>query len=853
MKTEATIINVILDAAKGSTKDSSFEAISGTPIGKLPTPVRAGYTFGGWYHNGALVTEETVIESTEDITLVARWSKKAGGNKDKSKKMSSLRRQKLAIAILAAVSAVMIGVLVFVNYIITIYPMVDVYYDASGALVEEKYYLRKKDGVYGMYRDDGTLLPTNQEGYYIADGSGNQYKVDPETGECTLYARVDYDPEKGELLGYSDRVMLFPQILQDHVYSIEVKNSYDSFSFIRNDEGKIVLKVDGYDKEVSEYDGEIYAYLCVSCGYTLSTQRLDLSGDQIPRLADGSVDYSAYGLRDVYNEAGELIYSPTTYTITKVPTAINEKGKEVATSYTPSDIRYSVVVGDRTPTGKGYYAQFPGRDTIYVLDASLENSLLLDAEELVTPKVSYPLTMSTSYLVYDFELMRFQDWLAEDLDAPGNWEAVVGFSYAELSARENTLYHRIPYLTDLELMRGYTIEDEMVSKALYHFVEMESMGCRALGVTEENLKKYNLDKNVHYISFSSVKADEGNDTDTLIKSVMIVSQKTPQGTYYVASYLYDMIVEVDQYYFDFLEREDKDWYKQYFIMQDISYVDYMKMELNGEEIEFTIDNTLSYAYYYQDGVPTLVKRSNGSINLRTDGSYWFIPRGESNAYQVHLIDFNQLERFSLNSKDQVVYKINDQELIIEPDASNLLLYSPQYTGGTGKDPNRLNYNLTHTYINSKGDEVIEHISAEDNFRKFWIQDWYWLSLEGDVDKDEFLQLTGKTVAEYIASEDYYASITVHVKDNATVMNHYYEDGEKLYVEDNERYLIYRFYRYSDYKAMVTVEEVTEFDENGNPISDPTNVVGRFYVLTTHLETMFEDLGKVIDGERVARD
>ncbi|HZK21913.1 MAG TPA: MucBP domain-containing protein, partial [Oscillospiraceae bacterium] len=40
----------------------------------LPTPIRTGYKFTGWYDSSDnLITEETLFESTEDVTLTAKW------------------------------------------------------------------------------------------------------------------------------------------------------------------------------------------------------------------------------------------------------------------------------------------------------------------------------------------------------------------------------------------------------------------------------------------------------------------------------------------------------------------------------------------------------------------------------------------------------------------------------------------------------------------------------------------------------------------------------------------------------------------------------------------------------------
>lgn len=68
--------NVSFDANGGTVSETSITAYCGTAIGALPTPTRDNFSFGGWYtaaEGGALVTEETVLSSMEDITLYAHW------------------------------------------------------------------------------------------------------------------------------------------------------------------------------------------------------------------------------------------------------------------------------------------------------------------------------------------------------------------------------------------------------------------------------------------------------------------------------------------------------------------------------------------------------------------------------------------------------------------------------------------------------------------------------------------------------------------------------------------------------------------------------------------------------------
>lgn len=55
--------------------ESPINVYNGNAVGELPTPVRDGYDFLGWYNNDTLYTYESVINS--DVTLTARWAEKA--------------------------------------------------------------------------------------------------------------------------------------------------------------------------------------------------------------------------------------------------------------------------------------------------------------------------------------------------------------------------------------------------------------------------------------------------------------------------------------------------------------------------------------------------------------------------------------------------------------------------------------------------------------------------------------------------------------------------------------------------------------------------------------------------------
>ena len=72
---------VSFDAADG-TMVSAVEVEEGSTVEKPADPVREGYTFEGWYINGATEAFDFTIAVTQNMTLTAKWTKKAGSDTD---------------------------------------------------------------------------------------------------------------------------------------------------------------------------------------------------------------------------------------------------------------------------------------------------------------------------------------------------------------------------------------------------------------------------------------------------------------------------------------------------------------------------------------------------------------------------------------------------------------------------------------------------------------------------------------------------------------------------------------------------------------------------------------------------
>lgn len=72
------VFTVSFNANEGVVNESSKTVVYGSTYGSLPTPTRDYYTFDGWYtakDGGDKITESSVFNSAENITLYAHWTK----------------------------------------------------------------------------------------------------------------------------------------------------------------------------------------------------------------------------------------------------------------------------------------------------------------------------------------------------------------------------------------------------------------------------------------------------------------------------------------------------------------------------------------------------------------------------------------------------------------------------------------------------------------------------------------------------------------------------------------------------------------------------------------------------------
>ena len=931
MKT-GTIINLIFDANRGSVSQLSREGVYGEPFGKLPTPTRRGHTFCGWYCGDVLVTSDSIIETDEDIRLVARWKKAAPVT---DKKRSMLKRQKIAIAVLAVVSVALIITFIIVAQLISIYSFVDTY-TVDGVEHSDKYYVKRHDGVYKLFDADGNLMDTNGilDTVFIARGSGNQYKIDPETGEHTLRAVVD--AEDGEY-GSGSILLMFPQIRSEYLHSIQMKNEQGGdYTLYRTEDG---ITIAGFEKSNLEFDRDLYAQLCFSCGYMLSNRKIKTNPNDpmIPLDENGKIDYSVYGLDT----------PQATYTISQTLFKKNADGSDMykngkyvidydsdGKAQADPNKTYTIHIGDAILSGAGYYARLEGRESVYIVTTDyIGETVLKPIEELVVPRVVYPVSVTYHSMGKDFVLATVDDW-TKGLDN-AKVETIVSFTYSELEERVNTVNSTRPYLPGFSVMSGYNINENSAISIFETLYSVEAISCCRIGLNEDVMKEFGLDKNVYYLTYATFSGnlDENGNKQYVKNELFIGSEKTERGTYYVAAVPFNMIVEVDQYYLSFLEWNYMKWYNEAFIFHNIAYMRDIKFEFNGQAFglpenkvyDFTLDNSLSYAYYVTEKNEfNAVNLTDGSIHIdgnkkvyKIDGksydivaevnldevrvvgnkdvlldstlsdvvyvpeSYYYVQNGENIkvypdyvtrtiTHEIHRDENKNYLGVSYYYDDpslsepipvqrsfgepvyRYTYKGNIYEATLGVNASGLLVSC---------NGEKLEYSIPNVGIGDDGQEKYGSTTATDNFRRLHLQLLYF-SLVGDVDPVEFEAAMGMSIEEFLASDQKQpmATITTHVEDYARALNGYTEYDENdeevpFYKENNSQHLVYKFYQYSDWKVLVTIEVFQE-DENGNLVPTVTDedgnpiVVGKFYASTATLDKLVDGIDRLLNEQLV---
>lgn len=557
-------ITLHLDPNGGSVSEEVVDIKAGGSYGLLPSAHRDGYIFAGWFtapEGGEQMISSDALISQEEHTLYAHWIKKKN---DKHSRYSRQKTQKKVIVTLAILTVILAGVLGVVKHIVGI----TTYEDVDGT----KYKIKKKDGIYVICDTDGYTLDMTTDGYYITDAS-TLLELNSETGAVSEYAVVD--TEGNEQVGTSNRILIFPHTAKASIQSISVNNDYGSYTFYRDSDGNFQIK--GY--EGTTYNAELFSSLVVSAGYTLSMQKIENP------IKNENGEFTEYGLvseERVDADGNTYTYKPVTYTLVDI-----------------SGNKYEMIIGNEIVSGAGYYAQYKGRDAVYILSNTLADTMLQPIEALVTPMVVYPMTLTTYFDVDNFTLMRYDyegaeaaglDLLKEDMTAEEEAlsekfiKILTSFQYIDLTERENTERSSIPYImSPLSGLDEYDAHSMNIDECLQSFYNMSFIGVKKLGLTDKALRDYDLEapRYVIYLDFQD------------IEHWIYISDMTADGTYYMACDIFNMVVEVDRTYLKFLNWTEFDWVESTLLQLNLAHVEYIDIDSPDYDLTFRMDNSAS--------------------------------------------------------------------------------------------------------------------------------------------------------------------------------------------------------------------------------------------------------------------
>ena len=376
----------------------------------------------------------------------------------------------------------------------------------------------------------------------------------------------------------SDREMMYVHTERANIKSIEVKNSYGTYAFVRDKNDKFVIK----GCEGASYDATLFSTLVTDCGYTLS--KATVENDNAENLAE-------YGL----DEASDPAY----YILT-----------------TKEDEQYKVWIGDMIPSNGGYYARADGENKVYVLDPTLKSTVLSPIEAFVTPTLIYPTSLNTYFMIDEFSIYHGA-YMGEEEDSEGEQgvdtsatdgtaadngtgtssekiKPYVSFHYVEEA--DKTIYSSASSFHMDEPGDGIYIPSGYLDSTLQLFIGYAGSETVKLAPVDADLEKYGLiDAEYSILLVNNATTTNKNGETEYVPVVNLVyysdmqtDEETGVDFRYAYSVLFGIIAKVPYYDCAFLEYDLNTWTSNTLFSVNIDNVSSIQVEGKDTDITFTL-------------------------------------------------------------------------------------------------------------------------------------------------------------------------------------------------------------------------------------------------------------------------
>lgn len=390
-------------------------------------------------------------------------------------------------------------------------------------------------------------------------------------------------PEKGEVQTESGFLGMMPTLKMEEVQELTLNSENGSWGFsYYEDRDSFYIK----DHTEAMYDTSTWTTVF----YTFSNAAFS------SRAAGGEdINYADYGLSEGDKPAScEIV--------------------------TRDGDRHTVLVGNSTASGSGYYACYEHngerRDTVYIVNSTMGQCAKLSMYDVLNPIVTAPLDE--------------KDYVPERFDIYHNGKAFLKIrklSASEIAQTETAKTNHVfmpngieyntssAYMTMLySTLRGGI----MGTRVVYHAKDGES-------VTAAELAEYGIRVPAYY-NTDAGSADRTSEGSTAPENMpymvlsfakgkavqeLLFSEKTEKGTYYVYVAAFDMIVEVNASSVSFMEWEEKKFIDASIFLSSVYSIK-----------DLTVDSTAVSDQYVAAGVPRVKEtfRLTSKLSTAADGS-----------------------------------------------------------------------------------------------------------------------------------------------------------------------------------------------------------------------------------------
>ena len=578
------------------------------------------------------------------------------------KRRSALKRQRMLILVLLILVG-MLGGTFGVVYYYTSRNLVTLNGEALTDADGTRYYSKMVDGVWVIVNEHGDVCQTTEDsnsyGTVARTADGALIEVEHSTGAVTVVAIVDkIGDEETEYNSSTNAfdILMYPLLERAQIKSIRVVNEQGEFTFMQLQEctnSKCQKNGDSYEKYVGYYDdfpkNEQGKLICPKCGAL--AQRSDFCIKGFPLHAFDDTMFSTLVICTGYTSTYMRLDREKVQYYGYGEYGLPEDPADAKNYFEITDLSgktRKVIIGDMVVAGTGYYVMLEGNPDVYILkdmeetqyNYTFTKALLSSVEAYITPTVMDTMT-STDYMdVTDFKLNTVAAITEELLDDPNfTLESlltnVVRFSYVPIELRNATFESTSPYSGGVKY-EGFGVSDYMIDDCLQNLMDLTPLRTVKLFTLEENIdqkglfyfiQEYGLGYCLEYTHHTKRKADY--TPDEFIQQQIWISPLSEDGTYFLYNDVYQMIVEVDRSYLEFLGWDTFTWVEGDVFDGNIAYLREVEILIPGgltsgphkgvKKLSFKLDNTESLTGWDPETTPSMpssklkvwVKMDNG--------------------------------------------------------------------------------------------------------------------------------------------------------------------------------------------------------------------------------------------------